>query len=131
MKNRTSLALAEQAVMLLVFALAAALCLRAFLWADTTSRTGQARDAALLAAQTAAEAVKGCGGDLNAASVLLDGAVRGDTLVVEYSEDGFALECVPVETDVPGLGRAEITVRRGEEALASLTVCWQEVTGNG
>ena len=46
MRSKAPLVLMEQAVMVLVFALAAALCLRAFVWSDQLSRQNEARDRA-------------------------------------------------------------------------------------
>ena len=48
MKNKTSLLLMEQLVMVLVFALAAALCLTVFVKADQISRETVRRDEAVL-----------------------------------------------------------------------------------
>ena len=58
MRSKAPLALMEQMVMVLVFALAAALCLQAFALADRISRQNAERDQALVAAQNAAEQVK-------------------------------------------------------------------------
>ena len=57
-RSKTPLALMEQMVMVLVFALAAALCVQVFVLSDRTSRYGKARDRALMEAQSAAEALK-------------------------------------------------------------------------
>lgn len=62
MKSKAPLALMEQLVMVLVFALAAALCVRGFVLSERISRRGEARDMAMIAAQNAAEALKGTGG---------------------------------------------------------------------
>lgn len=59
MKSKAPLVLMEQLVMLLVFALAAALCVQAFALSDRTSAWNAARDRAVLEAQNAAEALKG------------------------------------------------------------------------
>ena len=63
MKSKAPLALMEQMVMLLVFALAAALCLQAFVKSDELSARGEARDRAAVLCQTAAETVRHYGGD--------------------------------------------------------------------
>ena len=52
MRSKTPLALMEQVIMVLVFALAAALCLRAFVLSDRISRDCEERDRAIMAAQT-------------------------------------------------------------------------------
>ena len=66
MKSKASLVLMEQLVMLLVFALAAALCLRMFVLSDRKSLDFEARDYAVLEVQNAAETVKLNYGDLSA-----------------------------------------------------------------
>ena len=50
MKSKAPLALMEQIIMVLVFALAAALCLRTFALSDRMSREGELRDGAVLLA---------------------------------------------------------------------------------
>ena len=52
MKSKAPLALMEQLVMVLVFALAAALCVQAFFASDRMSRQGEARDRAVLLADS-------------------------------------------------------------------------------
>ncbi len=56
--NKSILVLIEHIVMLLVFALAAAVCLRMFALSGRLSRTYEATDRAVLAAQNAAELIK-------------------------------------------------------------------------
>ena len=68
MRSKAPLALMEQMVMLLVFALAAALCLQAFVQSDAISQRSEARDRAVELAQSVAEVVKSCHGDLAAAA---------------------------------------------------------------
>lgn len=58
MRNKSTLVLIEHMVMLLVFALAAAVCLRMFALSGKLSRTYEATDRAVLAAQNAAEWIK-------------------------------------------------------------------------
>ncbi len=86
MKDKTALALIEQAVMLLVFLLAAALCLRAFAWADSASRHREAADRALTQAQSAAEQIKHRKGDLEAAAASWGGSVDGRGWVITFDE---------------------------------------------
>lgn len=116
MKNRTSLVLMEQLVMILVFALAAAFCLQAFAGADQISRETGLRDSAVLLAQNTAEALKASAGDTDAAAL-------------PDIPDGLHMEITKRASAVPGLGTAEISVFDGETEtlLFSLTVGWQEV----
>lgn len=58
MGNKSALGMIEQMVMLLVFALAAAVCLRMFALSNTLSGKYETTDRAVLAAQNAAEMLK-------------------------------------------------------------------------
>lgn len=144
MRSKAPLAMIEHLVMLLVFALAAALCLQAFLWADSHSRENEARDRACLAAQNAAELIKHTDGDaadkLTAAAQTLGGSYAQGLLCVDYdadwrpvSSDGVCrLTARGLPSGVPGLGLAEVQVTAGGTAEEDLTVlfrlevAWQE-----
>jgi len=58
MRSKAPLALMEQLIMVLVFAVAGALCLRLFVTADKMSEKSMALDSAVIQAQTAAEILK-------------------------------------------------------------------------
>lgn len=121
MKNKTPLPLMEQLIMVLVFALTAALCLQGFSLADRISRRQEAREKAVVLAQNLAESLKAGSGDLEAVSRLLD----------DFPEDpDFVIQVIPVSTDDPHLGSARIVVTYEEEAIFEITVAWQEVSRN-
>ena len=109
MKSRASLVLMEQLAMVLVFALAAALCLQGFVRADETACRTARRDEAVVIAQNAAELLK-AGGDPETA--------------LETGE--YCLEIRRIPTDIPGFAQAEVRVCRGEETLFTLQTGWQE-----
>ena len=115
MKNKASLVLMELLVMVLIFALAAAACLRCFVWTFQTSQEIGQQDRAVLLAQNAAEALKARSGDIPAAQALLE------------VPEGLMLKITEISPETPGLGEAEISVEtdRGER-LFSLCVAWQE-----
>ncbi len=141
MKSKAPLMLIEQMVMLLVFALAAALCMQAFVRADAVSRRCEARDAAVLTAQTAAEALQGCGGRqaVRQAAALLGAEPAQDGRAFTAGYDGawdaaqaepvYLLEVRETDSGVAGLGRAEIRVTEVQsgETLCTLETAWQEV----
>lgn len=136
MKNRASLVLIELSAMLLVFALAAALCLRVFAWADTRSVQNAQQDRGLLQLQNAAEVLKHCGGDHAAAAALYGGTWDGTQWVICYDEAWvqtgeaavYRLQAVPRTCDTPYLGASELALCLVDgTTLAALTVCWQEV----
>ena len=109
MKRRASLALMEQLIMVLVFALAAALCLLVFAKAQTLADNTTRRDEAVLIARNTAE--------------LLKSGTDPDTLPIP---DPYTVVIASQNDLVPGLAQAEITVSHAGECLFSLTVGWQE-----
>lgn len=113
MKSKGSLLLMELLIMILVFALAAALCLKAFAKAGEISDRTARMDEASILAQNAAEMLKATHGDFGKAQGLSNG--------------GFRLEIQPLSTDIPGLGQAEIQVYFEEDLLVSFCAGWQEV----
>ncbi len=141
MRSKAPLALMEQVIMVLVFALAAALCLRCFVWADQRSRRDEARDRALIEAQSMAEIVKSAGGDLDAAARRYGGEHAGANWVLSFDEDwerdeadpAYLVQAVPQDTGDPLLGKALIVASGAstEDVLCVLSVAWQEVDGNG
>ena len=143
-RSKAPLALMEQAVMLAVFALAAVLCLQAFVWANDTSRYISDADKAILQAQNAAEVLKNQGGDmahaLPAAAEMLGGRVEQGLWYILYDENwdvvsdwpdaAFVLSAQGVPAEVEGLWRAEVwvdTCGNRVETLCSLPVAWQGV----
>ncbi|MBQ7858639.1 MAG: hypothetical protein IJ347_00685 [Faecalibacterium sp.] len=128
-KSRASLLLMEQLVMVLVFALSAAICLQVFVKADEISRMGEQTDRAVLLAQTGAETIKGCKGDLQRAAGLLQGQFADRQLCAV--KDDLCLKAQHIDTVVAGLGQAEIWVEQTDtgQRLFTLTVAWQEVSG--
>lgn len=86
MRSKAPLLLMEQMVMLAVFALAAALCLQAFVKSDSLSSRSEARDRAAVEAQNAAETVRHYGG--SAQNALSRAA---EDLGAEYSEEFVTL----------------------------------------
>ena len=135
MRNKTTLILMEQACMLLVFALAAVLCLRAFVWSDTASKESVKRDRALLEAQNVAESVKGRQGDFSAVGRLCGGRWEEDAGWILYDANWeetqekpvYTLRCVRTQEETEYLEGALVEVLEGERTLASLRVVWQGV----
>lgn len=147
MKSRSSLAMMEQLVMLLVFALAAALCLQAFVASDKLSRESETRDRAMVLCQSAAEAIRHSGGDFEAAAAALGvpyGAYGQEEpdFSVHYSEDltlddsrayAYVLRAERTDSGVEGLGRASVQLLSASDLrnVFELEVCWQEEVGAG
>lgn len=145
MRSKAPLALMEQMVMLLVFALAAALCLRAFVGSDRLSRREEARDRASEVCQSAAEAIRHSGGTgeeaLAGGAALLGAEYTQGLLQQTYDGDwkpiagadwaqadpAYRLTAVAQDSGQPGLGLARVSVHdaEGEELLFQLEVTWQ------
>lgn len=147
MKSKAPLSLMEQMVMILVFALAAALCLQAFVKSDAMSKDSEAQDRAAVLCQSAAEAVRACQGNFEAAAQKTGAAqYEKDSFQVFYDVDwqlsaasspnvypfGYTLGAARQASDIPGLGKASVWVQSDEtgEELFRLEVCWQEVSGH-
>ena len=137
MRSKVPLLLIEQSVMILVFALAAACCMKAFIWSEQASLDIAAKSTAVVEVQTAAELVKSCRGDLTEAARMGNWTENENAWEKHYSaewgetEDSgvYTMTIRQVETEQHGLGRAEICLcRAGGEELFSLPVCWQEVS---
>lgn len=144
MRSKAPLLLMEQMVMLLVFALAAAICLQAFVKSDGLSGASEDRDRAVTLCQEAAEAVRHSGGDpkhaLTRAAELLDTTYGGYSetypLQINYSADwtrsesreyAYCLRACGLESGVPGLCKALVKVSDSTDTrtLFEIEVAWQ------
>ena len=141
MRSKAPLLLMEQMVMLLVFALAAALCLQAFVKSDGLSGDSEDRDRAVILCQNAAETIRRFGGETVSQDAARTLGYRYDHGVMyqEFDEDWepveqgvYRLETEERPTEVPGLVSAYVRVRKGSQALFELEVAWQgEVRDHG
>ena len=154
-RSKAPLAMMEQMVMLLVFALAAALCLQAFVKSDEMSKGGEARDRAVTLCQNVAEVLRSNGGDPGEALRTVTGQClttdRGD-FTARFDENWELIEpdrsfgageqyyfawVSELDSGVPGLGKAEVYVESvaptdGElTRIFELEVAWQEVSAHG
>lgn len=138
MKNKSTLVMIEHIVMLLVFVLAATVCVRMFVLSEKLSRTYEATDRAVLVAQNMAELLK-CGGLTEFAEET--GAVQtGENLWMvcydkewkgtEKSSAEFAAEVTCTESGGLFHGEVVISTAAGEE-LFRLPVAWQANIGGG
>lgn len=122
MKHRTPLVLIELTVMLLVFSLAAALCLQGFAWANAQSLEECQKDHALQQLQNAAELLKA--GQNPPESLLFD-----ENWQPVKDNPSFVLRVVPIEQEIPYLSTARLEVTKADgSSLGELTVSWQEVS---
>ena len=136
MKSKAPLTLMEQLVMMLVFALAAALCLQMFVLSGQMSRRLERQDHAVTLVQNAAETVKICGGDAEEYTEILGAEEKDGMFAV-----GYDAEWNPVSADLAEylitltktsaedalLGTAEVAaVQADGEEIFRVTVSWQE-----
>lgn len=143
MRNKTTLVLIEQIVMVLVFLVAATVCVRMFVLSEILSKRNEATDQAVLKTQNAAELLKSSG---ISGYVRETGATRTEeeSWVVFYdsawnpvtseTQGVYALNVDYTEDKKNGLWRAKIfVVSETEEALFEIPVTGQlepEVAGN-
>ena len=139
-KSKAPLVMLEQMVMLLVFALAAALCLQAFVESDAASRESEARDRAANLCQSMAEVLRTNGGDAGDAMDRVFGEYPADSFSLPLKEDMtptgpaeeavYYLDVVPRDEGTPVLACAIFQIVTPErDEFFSLEVMWQmEVT---
>lgn len=128
MKSKAPLLLIEQLLMILIFALASAICVQAFVLSDRISRKSAAQDQAVIAAQTAAEVWKSCGGDPKLAAAALGGEARQDSWTLSYDADWKLLSGQDAQDAVY---RTELKAEPSEIAglrKASVEVCGESET---
>lgn len=156
MRSKAPLALMEQLVMVLVFALSAAFCLRIFVMSDRISRDNEAAARAVVLAQNMAEALKGS----SDWEQMLSGQKwqkAGECWQMEYDEDWrpvkadtaefgmevdeeyrlrYRMEVWEEDTQQVGLCRVLIRVmdmnrKAGEDSvLFQIPAAWQEVNAH-
>ena len=118
MKDKATLTLMELLIMVLVFSLAAALCLKAFVWSTQKAQENKVVAEAAILAQNEAERLKGC-------RAAAEGTQFYDENWQPAVDGCYKLTTVPYSGEL--LGGAELLVEdtRGRE-LFRLTVRWQE-----
>ncbi|MBR3910238.1 MAG: hypothetical protein IKJ54_02955 [Anaerotignum sp.] len=123
MRSKTPLVLMEQLVMVLVFAMAAAICLQVFGLSDRLSKENEARAEAALLAQNTAEELKASYGE-----ALLNWEEADGIYYME--EEGYRVQVQTAETEISGLKKVRLQVLQEEEVLFEIPVAWQEVKGD-
>nr|WP_325300567.1 hypothetical protein [uncultured Oscillibacter sp.] len=143
MRSKAPLAMMEQMLMLLVFALAAVLCLQAFTKSEALSSRSGNRDRAAELVQSTLETVRHCGGGtdsaLRSAGERLGYRHENNLLQADYdsawelcSSGVYHLTVQAVPSGVPGLNQVRAAVEADGEVLFSLDVAWQgEVDTHG
>lgn len=138
MKSKAPLVMMEQIVMVLIFALAAALCLQTVALSGKLSKRTEARNRAVVEAQNAAETMKNEGiaefidryDAVQQESVWVIWFDEAWNIVTEKNRAEYCLQVLPEESENIYLWRAVITVTATEnEELIRITAAGQtEVT---
>ena len=154
MRSKSPLALMEQVVMVLVFALAAALCLRVFVFSDQASERNEAVDRAVLEVQNAAETLKSTGLPADEAqkevATRMGGTMSQGLVQICYDEAwnvlsgnteacAYVVEIQGLPAEVDGMVKVhiraaavkDISLGGSGEDLFAIDVAWQEVSSNG
>ena len=129
MRSKAPLVMMEMLVMLLVFALAAGLCVKAFVWSRNETEANFRMDRAVLAAENTAQIIKSAAGDFEEAAGLLSGDSDGDTLTytIELENGNLEITAEIIKMD-QYLGTAEIVVLDQGKEVFALETSWQEVS---
>jgi type II secretory pathway pseudopilin PulG len=128
-RNKTTLAMMELAIMILVFAIAAAVCLQAFAFASRRSKQSEKLRQSVVLAQLGAESLKGNKGDLTKTRE----EIKEIYPTLTDTDSGFTLSendllmTVEKEKSEGLLGSANITVTDEYGTIIyELSVKWQE-----
>ncbi|MDO4482140.1 MAG: hypothetical protein Q4C14_05365 [Bacillota bacterium] len=136
MKSKAPLALIEILIMILIFALASALCMNIFLWSEKQSEAVELKGRAAEEIQTAAECLKYRNGDFEQAAADSGGDwivhQSGETEIWVRDREDMTVSMEKSPSDTEGLGRAEISAfsYEGHEIL-SVEVYWQTSLNGG
>lgn len=129
-KSKTTLTLMEQLIMIAVFAVAVAVCLRVFAFANSRSEQNLINDVAVNESRNAAEVIKSTGGDFKRAAEILSAVPTENGLEKDLSGEygSLLLAAERLQSAAEGLGNASVTVSDPETGrqVFSITVCWQE-----
>ena len=113
--SKTPLFLMELIIMLLVFSISAATCLKVFVGARKVADESRRLDTAVMMAQTAAEYWKSTHGDLAETAQMMGAVPNEDRFVVRDEKNWIYLEFVSEDMT------ACIDIMNGEEKIFSLT----------
>ena len=142
MRNRTLLSLMEMLIMVMVFSAAAAICLRAFVYADSQSRESGRQAQAALLAQSAAEVLAYSRGDLEEAAATFGGACEEDGIwTVYFDENGKACEEASAFFTLEAAAGTQVNAFTAETTILvkdpsgaeifSIPAAWQTESGGG
>ena len=135
MKNKAPLTLMEQLTMILVFAIAAAVCLRLFMLANTLSENAASKEQAVAAVQNAAEALKLVNGDFDQLAAEFGGERTDEGWQISCDENWnadagkavYTVKTYAFDDEIPLMGSAHVSAEdKNGKQLFQIMVCWQE-----
>lgn len=136
MKNKAPLTLMEQLIMILVFALAAAVCLQLFVLSNNMSANMATQEQALVAVQNTAESLKLLQGDFDRLPDSCGGERTAEGWKICYDKNWeitdeekavYTVEAAAFDDHVALMGSARVTAaERNGKQLFQVTVSWQE-----
>ena len=136
MNRKSVLHLMELLIMVLVFAIAASVCVQCFAYAHRLSKEQGKKTAAILMVQNAAELLKGASGDFSAIESQLGGSGTEQVWQVPMDQNWDAVPKLEQATYLlliekksatsPYLGMASVQLQCRGETLVEITVAWQE-----
>lgn len=134
MNNKTYLPLIELIIMIAIFAVASALCLQGFAFAENISRHLEAKDRAVTIAENAAEELKHAAGDTDKLVSLYGGETDGSVWRNFYDRDGHLTEAdnaaflleARINEKADLLVSADVKIISEGQIVFQITVGWQE-----
>lgn len=134
-RSKNPLALMEQVIMILVFAMAAAICVKAFVTARNMSVQSVQRSHASSICQTAADVIKSTRGDIDSLCDYFDVCIEKEVLRAYYDDEwkmsdkaeaSFCL-CIIIDDKDECLGIATISmIGMDEEVIFEMETAWQK-----
>lgn len=125
-RSKAPLALMEQIIMILVFALTAAVCLQAFVYSNTLSKRGENENLAAAHVQEVVEHCKMLSGDLDQVCGSLSGERTESGLKVYYEEDRMTV-ILAITDSSQWLEKARVSVELEDgQEIFSLDTAWQK-----
>ncbi|MCH5252596.1 MAG: hypothetical protein J1F22_06450 [Lachnospiraceae bacterium] len=108
-RSKAPLALMEQIIMVLVFALTSAVCLQAFVYSNRLSEEGQLKELAATRAQTVIEYCKASQGDWEQVCAKLQAERTETGIEIDYPEDKLEVK-VDITESTEWMERAKVEV---------------------
>lgn len=124
-RSKAPLALMEQIIMILVFALTAAVCLQAFVYSNNLSEQGDQENLAASHAQEVVEHCKMLSGDLKQVQSELQGELTEDGLRVPYENDHMMV-VLTITGQSEFLTKAKVSVQNEDhKEIFAVDAAWQ------